>query len=246
MAHLDRAVAELGVIAVGVAANVSHRVLSPGARLAVNLGAAGAAVAIARSAGTSWEDLGLSGDRSRRGVRWGTAAGTAIAVGVGVASRSESVRARFVDERVTGHERARATYELVVRIPLETALSEEVIFRGALLGLALGRRSTSAALLSSSVLFGLWHVLPTWVGLEGSAVGQISAVRPSAHAATVAGVVGATTLAGVAFAALRLRSGSVLAPVLAHAALNMTSFALTRSAHGRSPVTTTEGQGLRR
>jgi uncharacterized protein len=246
MAPATLAAAELGVIAVGVATNVSHRVLSPGARLAMNLGAAGAAVAIARRSGATWEELGLSGNRFGRGLRWGAAAGTAIAVGVAAASRSDAVRARFVDERVTGHGRARATYELAARIPLETALSEEVIFRGALLGLALGRRSTPAALLSSSILFGLWHVLPTWVGLESAAVGRIDGVRPPAHAATVAGVVGATTCAGVAFAALRLRSGSVIAPVLAHAALNMTSFAVTRSTVRRPPVTTTEGQGLLR
>jgi uncharacterized protein len=244
--RVDLAAAEFGVIAVGVAANVSHRVLSPGARLAMNLGAAGAAVAIARHTGATWEDLGLSGNRFRRGIRWGAAAGTAIALGVGAASRSEGVRARFIDERVTSHGSARATYEFAARIPLETALSEELIFRGALLGVALDRRSTPAAVLSSSVLFGLWHVLPTWVGLETAAVGQTDAARRPEHAATVAGVVSATTCAGVAFAALRLRSGSVIAPVLAHAALNMTSFAVTRSTVGRPPVTTTEGQGLLR
>ena len=152
-----------------------------------------------------------------------------IAVGLGVASCSDAVRARFGDERVAGHGRARAAYELAVRIPVETAVSEEVIFRSALLGLALSRRSTPAALASTSLLFGLWHVLPTWASLDGSALGTLTGTRPAPRVTSVVGVVGATTCAGLAFAALRLRSGSVVAPVVAHAALNMTSFVIARS-----------------
>ena len=53
---------------------------------------------------------------------------------------------------------------------------------------------------------------------------------PPTHLAVAGtlGVVIATGLAGAALAALRLRSQSVIAPTLVHAALNMTAFAGVR------------------
>jgi len=237
--------AELAVGAVGVAANVSQRVLPSDARLAAALGAAGTAVVIARRAGVSWSELGLGRDRVADGVRWGAAAGAAIAVGIGVAGRFGAVRERFSDDRVATHDRVQAAYELAVRIPLETALAEEVIFRGALLGLALGRRSTPAALVTTSALFGLWHVLPTWAGMDGSAVGASVGEGPAARVGAVAGVVAATACAGAAFGFLRLRSGSLVAPVVAHSALNMTSFAVARSAARHRSRSTQPQQGGR-
>jgi membrane protease YdiL (CAAX protease family) len=47
-------------------------------------------------------------------------------------------------------------------------------------------------------------------------------------AASVAGVVAITGVAGAALAALRLRSRSVLAPILAHVAINSSAFVATR------------------
>ena len=41
------------------------------------------------------------------------------------------------------------------------AAAEEIAFRGALLGLLLRRHRRATAVASSSLLFGLWHLLPT-------------------------------------------------------------------------------------
>jgi uncharacterized protein len=109
-------------------------------------------------------------------------------------------------------------FETLVRIPLETALAEEVIFRGVLLALGLRSRSRGWAIVTSSVLFGLWHVVPRLGAPARDAYG-----RPDASA--TAAVFATTAIAGAGFAWLRLRAGSVLAPVLAHAALNMAAFA---------------------
>ncbi len=54
--------------------------------------------------------------------------------------------------------------------------------------------------------------------MSQTAVGGHLAQRPLRQAAFVAGNVAVTGLAGAVFAWLRLRSGSVVAPVLAHAA----------------------------
>ncbi|MFN8035461.1 MAG: CPBP family intramembrane glutamic endopeptidase [Acidimicrobiia bacterium] len=226
--------AEAAIAAVAVATNVGRSRLPVGARLAANLGAAGTAVAITRRAGVSWRELGLEPERLAGGLVWGAVTGAALVAGLGAASSAASVRARFADERIAAHGRRQAAFEMGARIPFETALAEELIFRGAWLGLALHRRSAPAAVVTTSAGFGLWHALPTWNDLAGSAVGAAAGESRAARAGAVAAVVVATAGAGAAFAVLRLRSRSVIAPVLAHAALNVTSFAVSRAATRRS------------
>jgi uncharacterized protein len=60
----------------------------------------------------------------------------------------------------------------------------------------------------------------------------------------VAGNVAVTSAAGAAFAWLRLRSGSVFAPLLAHAALNDSALVAGRVAHrlGRGRGTAAQGR----
>jgi membrane protease YdiL (CAAX protease family) len=238
--NLRRAEGAVGILAFG--ANVAPRFLPAHGRIATNLAAAAASVGIARADGIEWSDLGLDRASWGPGVRWGLGAGAATALAVTAVARTPGLAHHFFDERVGDHDPGRARFELAVRIPFETALAEEVLFRGALLGLARRQRSTVAAVVTSSVLFGLWHVLPTWDGHDGSALGSALGEQPAARVGSVAAVVAATSAAGAAFATLRLRSGSVLAPVLVHAALNMASFAATRAAHARSaPVDRPEG-----
>ena len=49
----------------------------------------------------------------------------------------------------------------LVRIPFGTVLLEETLFRGVLLALALRRWSVATAVIVTSAIFGLWHVVPT-------------------------------------------------------------------------------------
>jgi membrane protease YdiL (CAAX protease family) len=135
-------------------------------------------------------------------------------------------RRLLADEKITGAAPAEVAFETLVRIPIETALSEEVIFRGVLLGLALRNRSTLAAILSSSAWFGLWHISPTLGSVDRGAGGSLPNL--GARAGATAGVVAATAVAGAAFAGLRLGSGSTAAPIIAHADLNMVAFAGVR------------------
>ena len=83
----------------------------------------------------------------------------------------------------------------------------------------------------SSALFGLSHILPTRSTMGQTALGQHLAQRPLRQAAFVAGNVAVTAAAGAVFGSLRLRSGSVLAPLLAHAALNGSALVAGRTAH---------------
>ena len=100
-------------------------------------------------------------------------------------------------------------------------LPEELAFRGLLLPLLAHRRGLRAATLVSSALFGLWHVLASLGG--GAANAAIAGVVGGDAAGTVVRVVATvlfTSLAGAVLCWLRLWSGSLLAPLLAHWTVN--------------------------
>jgi uncharacterized protein len=110
-----------------------------------------------------------------------------------------------------------------VRIPLATAIAEELTFRGALLGLA-RRRSPAAAVGWISLLFGASHALPTLQHYEGNpASGLVADPRKGRWVAVLVATL-STAGAGCLFAWLRLRSRSLLAPILAHAASNASAY----------------------
>lgn len=225
MTRFRRAVAaELAAIGCVAAYNVIVTRIRRRARLPANLGAAVALAGFARMSGVSSSELGLSRANVGRGTRIGLVAAVPLAAASAAAVANPRTRRLMTDERITGTSPAEAVFETLVRIPLETALAEELIFRGVLLALGLGSRSRGWAIATSSTLFGLWHVAPT---LGAPARGSND--RPDALATTsTAAVVATTAIAGAGFAWLRLRAGSVLAPTLAHAALNMAAFAGVR------------------
>jgi membrane protease YdiL (CAAX protease family) len=73
----------------------------------------------------------------------------------------------------------------------------------------------------TSVLFGLWHVLPA-LDVTGTSTAISDGGRPPRRRVllTILGTVLFTALAGVVFAELRRRSDSLVAPVLLHWATN--------------------------
>ena len=150
-----------------------------------------------------------------------------IVAGIGLAARAPATGRYFNDARVLRASRRRAVYETAIRIPIGTALGEELLFRGALLALFRRRYSTAGAVAVSSLLFGLWHVLPALQSVADNLSDETpdESLRTLAH---VAGTVAATTVAGVGFAMLRLRSRSILAPVIVHAAVNSSAFIAAR------------------
>jgi uncharacterized protein len=110
---------------------------------------------------------------------------------------------------------------VLVVIPLGTVLPEELAFRGVLLAL-LGRRyGVRAGTLLSSGLFGLWHVLPSLGGgVANATIAGVVGADAAGSAVRVVVTVLFTSLAGMVLCWLRLRSGSLLAPVLAHWTVN--------------------------
>lgn len=204
--------------------------LPPAARFTGNLVAAATANAAAALLGVGRDGLGLAPDRHRHGVTWGALAGATAASAVAGLATVKPVRPYFADERIGSHSRGRAAAEASIRIPLETAVAEELIFRGAVLGLSRTVMGDAGALAVTSVLFGLWHVPPALDALGSSAASGAVGSRFGA----VAGTVAATAAAGAVLGILRLRSGSVIAPTLVHGSLNVAGFAAARRATAAS------------
>ncbi|MBV9446773.1 MAG: CPBP family intramembrane metalloprotease [Streptosporangiaceae bacterium] len=192
----------------------------PHASLAVGPVCAAVLMAIARSAGLSWRDLGVGPGTWRRGIQWASALIGAVALVLAAGAAFPPTRDLFRDSRYhLGLGSALLT--AFVLIPVGTVLLEEVAFRGVLWGLLRRVRGTLMATVVSSVLFGLWHVLPS-LGLatDNEAIGGAVGKGTSAEAVTVLGTVLFTAASGVVFCELRRRSGSVLASAGLHWATN--------------------------
>jgi membrane protease YdiL (CAAX protease family) len=195
------------------------RVVPAAVYVPVNLAAAGLAVALVHARDAGWDDLGLAREKLGRGLRLGLLTVLPIAAVVATGVALTVSRKFFVEARFTDLDTARKLYELLVRIPLGTALSEELIFRGALLGLYLRRHTFLRAALLSSLVFGLWHVVGALAAVQSNAAGEVLA-SPAARVGGVLATVVATGAAGMVFCWLRRRSGSVVTPAITHAALN--------------------------
>ena len=209
--------ATIGVLAAG---NIVRSTLVPSvADLPFNVALAAAVAGIARRAGVTTEELGLAERDLGRGARWGGAAFGAITVVVAGAAFVPAAAGLFDDERAdigVGE----LLFDVLVRIPLGTVVLEEVAFRGSILALLMRMAPVHWAVAASSLLFGVWHALPAWTSVDDNAGVATLADAPGGGVLVVAGTVAATTIAGVVFCWLRLRSGSLLAPVLAHLGTN--------------------------
>jgi membrane protease YdiL (CAAX protease family) len=175
-----------------------------------------ALVALARRGGATWVELGLDRAAAPAGLRLGVKVAVVVGAAIGVGAALPSTRLLFADERYTGLSAAGLAYQALVRIPLGTVVLEELAFRGVLPALFARSMSVRQAVAASSALFGLWHILPA---LSAAAANDLFS-GVAGRAALAAGAVGITTAAGVVFCGLRLRSGSVVAPMLAHTATN--------------------------
>jgi membrane protease YdiL (CAAX protease family) len=170
--------------------------------------------ALAAVARMTRAELGIETASVCSGLRWGGASFAAVTVVVVTAAAV--VPDVFVDDRVDVSVGEMLWRALVV-IPVGTVVLEELAFRGVLLGLLRRITTTMRAVAVSSALFGLWHV-------PGVLSGRADDASTLAVTASVIGTVVATTVAGVVFTALRLRSGSLVAPVLAHIGTNSVTF----------------------
>lgn len=210
----------LGVLVLVVYANaIANEVLSPPWYVPFNIGILVAALVIARASDTTWTSMGMRPDRLRRGLIVGGVIAAVIVVGVVVVAYVPWTREVLEDDRIARDSLGLALYHAFIRIPLGTALYEEVLFRGILFGMLARRTTALRAAMWSSFLFGIWHVLPTIDALHANPVGDIVDIAPLG---VVAGVVG-TFVAGLVFVWLRCYGRSIVTPILVHIATNSTA-----------------------
>ena len=221
--------AELAAVAVLMGWNAAiNRMVPAPAYVPANLVVAGLSVLAARSRGVAAAEMGLGRDQVAGGLRLGLAVAAPVAASVAAGAGLPATRRLFVDERGTTGGSGYALYHTLVRIPLGTAVAEETLFRGSLLGLLLERHPPGRAATVSSVLFGLWHVLPTLDTVRLNAAGAAVRDDPARVRVAVAASVAVTAVAGLGFSWLRLAGDSVVAPTVVHAALNSSAFAAAR------------------
>jgi uncharacterized protein len=174
---------------------------------------------IAWTAGATFADLGLGRTDARAGLQYGAGA-FGIVLLVLVVAAAIPVTNGFLHDSRAQIDGGRLLYELGVPIVLLTAIPEEFAFRGVLLGSALKLWGPRRASLITSALFGLWHIAPTLHTMSDNHVFRSAAASVAGQVLLVLGSIAVTFVAGLVFCWLRLRSGSLIAPVMAHVATN--------------------------
>jgi membrane protease YdiL (CAAX protease family) len=182
-----------------------------------NAGATVAAVSFAAGAGgLRLGDLGLG--INTRNILVGIAIGGALSIPVMLfvilapLITGDTVQAHGIEHLSL----ADLAWRVGVRVPLGTALVEELLFRGVLFALWLRAAGVHTAVVATAVAFGLWHCVISFDTVSSSGVVSSPAMVGLSYAITLVGL----TAGGVFFALLRWRTGSIAAPLVFHWTFN--------------------------
>jgi membrane protease YdiL (CAAX protease family) len=218
--HHFRTYVDVGVVVVVLAlTNLLAHFTTPWANVAVVPVAAVMLVALVRSRGLGWSELGLGREHWRSGAGYALGAVALVGIVIAVVALLPWTRPMFLNNHYATLSGALVASMII--IPLQTVIPEELAFRGVLHGAldrAWGFRGVAAA---GSLLFGLWHIASS-LGLTAGNVG-FTRILGGGVFGMVAGVVGAvlaTAAAVFVFTWLRRRSGSLIAPIALHWSLN--------------------------
>jgi len=212
----------LVVIAFMVAVNVVNNRLAPQTHFLLwAFGSSVVLVAMGLLDGNTWTDMGLSWRYALRGLIWGAIMVGLVTLAYLVASSFKKTRQAFHDERYAQMSGGRLIFQTLVEVPFGTVLMEEIAFRAVLFSMLARRYGVIWGLVISSLLFGLWHILPS-IGTHESnpALGGVAGEGRKGNVIAVALSVLTTSVAGVIFIVLRLVSGSILGPMGLHWATN--------------------------
>lgn len=197
------------------------RLVSERFHFIANILAASISIIAALLLGLKFSDIGLGINYLLSGLIVVVIASVAIFLGVILISKIKFAKKYFQKSHsILLSSPSKFAYEAGIRIPISTALTEEILFRGVLLGVMLQYHSILESIIISSLVFGLWHIFPA---LNTANRGYYLELRQGTilnkifHVATD---VLATATAGLFFGWLRILSGSILAPWLVHWSIN--------------------------
>ena len=192
----------------------------------LNLGIAFTAILLGLGFGLTPREMGISIYTIAYGIVIAAGASVVIAVGTMLIALIPFLRKFFLGDNLSKASGKLIAFEAAIRIPFSTALIEEVLFRGVLLGLLLTNYPTMLALLYSAIVFGLWHIFPTIATLEQNDVTAAAIQRKKRRKyAGIIGTVTITTVAGMIFGYLRILANSIIAPWLVHWTINASGVA---------------------
>lgn len=226
------------IVALVVLNVVNNRVAPQSHYLLWTFGGSVGLLALGLLDGNSWTDMGLGVAYLLPGLIWAAVCIGGVTAVYLIGSAFKRTRTAFQDERMTELSGGRMVFQALVEVPFGTVLLEEIAFRAVLLSMLVRRFGLVWGIVISSVLFGLWHILPS-IGTheQNPALGSLVGEGRRGNILAVALSVLTTTIAGVLFAGLRLLSGSVLAPMGLHWATNGLGYAfswlLIRERHRR-------------
>ena len=217
------------VVSVLVVVNLLTNLWARQHYLLISLWATGVMLAIAWLAGISWSELGLSmqGGSLTSGLIWSAVLVGIVIVGYALAAALPLTRKGFNDSRTAQMGVGGVIYHAALRIPIGTALMEDVAFRGVLLAVFSSAWGTIWGVTASSLLFGIWHVLPALEFHDASSTTDRLGSGWRGKLTTVAGQVVGTGAAGVGFCLVRIFSDSLLPSIALHASLNALGFAMS-------------------
>jgi len=149
--------------------------------------------------------------------------GTALLFALGMIV--PATQSAFIDTRIGDADVAQMLWVVLVQIPLGTVVLEEVAFRGvlpALMGASPAIRWRWIPVLGASILFGLWHILPS-IGIDNANAAVGGALGHNQALTTTLAVV-SMTIAGVAMCALAHLGKGIKTTMLLHWATNSLGF----------------------
>jgi membrane protease YdiL (CAAX protease family) len=209
----DRAWLAVTVVVLGTYDVLRRLVIPDGAHFVTNTAMIGVVAALAVGARATRRELGLEHERVRSGLRLGGLVLAVVVVTVLFATAVSDDPLGLGAGR-TDLGTSALLFQVLVEIPIATVVFEELAFRGLVVALLERICAPRAAMAWSALLFGLWHLGPAWPGADIAGIGRAM------------GIVGATAIAGVVLHLLKRRSGSLVAPVIAHWATNGAALAI--------------------
>jgi membrane protease YdiL (CAAX protease family) len=209
----DRAWLAVTAVVLATYGVLRRTVIPDGVHFAANTAMIGVVAALAVGARATRHELGLERQRVRAGLRVGGIALAVVVVAVFTATTVSDDPLGLGVGR-TDLSRGALLFQVFVEIPIATVVFEELAFRGLVAALLERIREPRAALVWSALLFGLWHLGTAWPGADVVGIGR------------AIGIVGATAFAGAVLHLLKRRSGSLVAPMIAHWATNGAALAI--------------------
>lgn len=179
-----------------------------------NLGLLSLLLICCRWIGLSPSELGLAAKQVKASAIWGVVLGLVLAlppvafIALAPYVTGEPVQAGEIND-LSGSEMA---VRLAFRVPVGTALFEEVAFRGVLYAVWLRAADLRRTVVGTGLVFALWHTVITFKSVSEADVVDSAPLIALGYVGSLLGLF----VGGAAFALLRWRTGGVAGPFFFH------------------------------